>query len=106
MYAFALISPPCDWYLQIDNSKIVGVKKFIKILEKQLVYAYPSFILLLAVKPSVTSSEYQKHVFQRLMKDTAAAHLIEKFGESATVSENLTYQAISFVQKYISWKNQ
>ena len=27
VYAFALTSPPYDWYLQIDNGKIVSVKK-------------------------------------------------------------------------------
>ena len=63
VYAFALTSPPYDWYLQIDNGKIVSAKKFIKILEKQLVCAYLSFILLLVVIPSATSLEYQKHVF-------------------------------------------
>ena len=36
-----------------------------------------------------------------MLKDTSTAHLIEKLGESATVSENLTYQVISFIQKYI-----
>ena len=27
VYAFALTSPPYDWYLQIDNGKIVSIKK-------------------------------------------------------------------------------
>ena len=42
--------------------------------------------------------------FQRLLEDTHVAYLIEKLGdlgESATVSENLTYQVRSFIQIYI-----
>ena len=109
VYAFALTSPPYDSCLQTDNGKIVNIKKkIIKILEKQLVCAYLTFILLLAVAPSVTSSEYQKYVLKtlRLLKDTSAANLIEKLGESSTVSEKLTYQVISFIQKiHLSWKN-
>ena len=72
-------------------------------MEKQLVCAYLTFILLLAVAPSATSSEYQKYVLKtlRLLKDTSAAYLIEKLGESSTVIEKLTYQVISFIQKYI-----
>ena len=55
---------------------------------------------LLVVKPSATSSQYQKKsVFQRLLKATSAARLIEKLGESTTVSEKLTCQVISFIQK-------
>ena len=34
MYAFVLTSPPYDWYLQIDNGKIVSVKKIYKNLGK------------------------------------------------------------------------
>ena len=34
-------------------------------------------------------------------KDTSAAHLIEKLGESATASEDLLYQVMSFIQKYV-----
>ena len=48
VYAFALTSPPYDWYLQIDNDMIASVKK---VLEKQLVCAYLSFILSLAGIP-------------------------------------------------------
>ena len=36
-------------------------------------------------------------IFKRLPKNTSAAHLIKKLGESVTVSENITYQVISFV---------
>ena len=42
--------------------------------------------------------------FQRLLEDTRVAYLVEKLGdlgESATVSENLTYQVRSFIQIYI-----
>ena len=38
--------------------------------------------------------------FQRLLKDTPVASLIEKLGESAIASENLTYQVMNFTQKY------
>ena len=38
--------------------------------------------------------------FQRLLKDTSVASLIEKLGESAIASENLTYQVMNFTQKY------
>ena len=44
VYAFALTSP-YDWYLQIGSGKIASVKKYIKILKKQLVCAYLSFTL-------------------------------------------------------------
>ena len=40
----------------------LALKKVIKNLEKQLPCANLSSILLLAVTPSATSSEYQKHV--------------------------------------------
>lgn len=30
VYAFAMTSPPCDCYLQIDNSKMVSIKKISK----------------------------------------------------------------------------
>ena len=38
--------------------------------------------------------------FQRLLKDTSVASLIEKLGESAIASENLTYPVMNFTQKY------
>ena len=82
-------------------TRLLALKKFIKILEKQLACAYLSFIPLLAAIPSATSLQYQKRVFERLLKDTSAAHLIEKLGESATISEDLLYQVMSFTQKYI-----
>ena len=45
-------------------------------------------------------------VFQRLLKDTSAAHLIEQVGESTTVNEDLKYHVMSFIQKIrIMWKN-
>ena len=94
VYPFAITSPPYDWCLQTDNNKIFSIKKIIKILEKQLVCVYLSFILLLAVT-------YQKRVFERLLKDISPAHLIEKIAELVTVSENSTYQVTSFSQKYI-----
>ena len=40
-------------------------------------------------------------VFQRLLKDTSAAHLTENIGKSATVSEDITYHVMSFIQKYV-----
>ena len=58
---------------------------------------------------SLTGSDTVRHffrisktcVFQRLLTDTSAAHLIEKVGESATVSEDLSYQVMNFIQKYV-----
>ena len=74
--------------------------QLLKKLEKNLLVLTSVFILLLAATPSASSPEYQKRVFQRLVKDTFAAHLIEKIGESANASENLTYQVMCFIQKY------
>ena len=82
-------------------ARLLALKKFINILEKQLVCSYLSFILLLAAIPSATSLKYQKHVFERLLKDTSAPHLIEKLGEAATVSQDLLYQVMCFIQKYV-----
>ena len=78
-------------------ARSLTLKTFIKILEKQLACAFVSFILLLAAISSPASLEYQKRVFQRVDKDTSAAHLIENLGESATVSEELLCQVISFI---------
>ena len=36
-----------------------------------------------------------------MLKDTPAAHLIERLGKSDTVSEELLYQVMSFIQKYV-----
>ena len=36
-----------------------------------------------------------------MLKDTSATHLIEKLSESATVIEDLLYQVMSFIQKYV-----
>ena len=81
---------------------LLALKTSIKIFEKQLACAYLSSILLLAVTASQPLlSNIKTCVFQQLLKDTAAAHLIEKLDESATVSENLTYQVMSFIQKCI-----
>ena len=64
VYDFALTSPPYDWYIYRQTiARFVSVKKNIKILEKKLVFAYLSFILLLVVMASATSFEYQKHLF-------------------------------------------
>ena len=62
-------------------ARLLTLKEYIKILEKQLVCTYRNFILSLAAIPSGTSLEYQKHVFQRLLKDTSATDLIEKLGK-------------------------
>ena len=40
-------------------------------------------------------------VFQRLLKVTSATYLSENFGESAIVNEDLLYQVMSFIQKYV-----
>ena len=44
-------------------ARLLALNKYIKILEKQLVFVYLSFILSLATILSATSLEYQKHVF-------------------------------------------
>ena len=36
-----------------------------------------------------------------MLKETSAAHLIEKLSESATAIEDLFYQVMSFIQKYV-----
>ena len=56
VYAFALTSQSYDWYLQIDNRKIVSIKKHIKILEKQLVLCLPQFL-------SLTGCDTVSHLF-------------------------------------------
>ena len=102
VYAFAITSPPYDWYLQIDKRKIVSIKKIYQDFGKTTILCLPQF-------HSLTGCDTVSHffgisktsVFQRLLKDTSTAHLIEKLGESATVSENVTYQVMSFIQKYI-----
>ena len=43
----------------------------------------------------------QTCVFQRLLKDTSTTHLIEKPDEFAVISEDLSYQVMSFIQKYV-----
>ena len=40
-------------------------------------------------------------VFQRFLKVTSATYLSENFGESAIVNEDLLYQVMSFIQKYV-----
>ena len=65
-------------------TRLLAIKNLTQFFEKQLVCVYIiyiSFILLLAVTPSATSLEYQKYVFQRLMKNRSAAYLIERFNE-------------------------
>ena len=63
VYAFALTSPPYDRFYRQTMARLLTLKTFIKILEKQLACAFVSFILLLAAISSPTSLEYQKHVF-------------------------------------------
>ena len=46
----------------------------------------------LAVEPSAASSDCQKYIFQRLLKDTSTGSQTEKLGESVTISEKFTYQ--------------
>lgn len=42
----------------------------------------------------------KKSVFQRILKDTSAAHDIENFSKSATINEKVTYQVMRLTQKY------
>ena len=98
VYAFAITFPPYDWYLQIDNGKIASIKKIYQVFGKIASLCLRQF-------HSFNGCDTVSHffvilktcVFKRLLKDTSAAHLIENFGESATVSENLTYQVMSFI---------
>ena len=100
MIDFALTSP-YDCYLQIDNGKIVSVKN---IYQNFGIFGKKSNLCL-----PLTGSDTVSHflgisktcVFERLLRDTSAAHFIEKLGESATVSEDLLYQVMSFIQKYV-----
>ena len=103
VYAFALTSPPYDWYLQIDNGKIVSVEKIYQNFGKTTSLCLPQF-------HSLTGCDTVSHffgisktcVFERLLKDASAAHLIEKLGKSAsTVSEGLLCQVMIFIQKYV-----
>ena len=92
VYAFALTSPPYDWYLQIDNGKTVSTKKIYQNFGKTTSLCLPQFY-------SLTGCDTVSHffgisktcAFEQLLKDTSAAHLIEKLGELATVSEDLLY---------------
>ena len=43
VYAFALTSPPYDWYLQIDNGKIVSVEKIYQNFGKTTSFSLPQF---------------------------------------------------------------
>ena len=100
VYPFALISPPYDWYLQIDYGKIVSVNIIYQNFGKTTSLYLPQFHSLTVCD---TVSHFfgisKTSVFQRLLKNTSAAHPTEKLGESATVSEN--YQVMSLIQKYI-----
>ena len=55
VYAFAITFPPYDWYLQIDNGKIVSIKKIYQVFGKIASLCLRHFILLIAVTPSATS---------------------------------------------------
>ena len=101
VYAFSLTSS-YDWYLQIDNGKIVSVKKIYQNFRKATSLYLPQFHCFTGCD---TVSHFfgisKTCVFERLLKDTSAPHLIEKLGEAATVSEDLLYQVMCFIQKYV-----
>ena len=86
VYAFAITSPPYELYLQIDNSKIVSIKKIYQNFGKTTSLCLPQF-------HSLTGCDIVSHffrlsktcVFQRLLKDASAVHLIEKLDELVTV---------------------
>ena len=102
VYAFALTSPPYGWYLQIDNGKIVSVKKVYGNFGKTTSLCFPQFHSLTDCDTVIHFFGISKtFIFQRLLRDTSATHLIEKIGESAIVSKDLLYQVISFIQKYV-----
>ena len=84
-------------------TKLLALKKIYQSFGKTTSLCLPQF-------HSLTGCDIVSHffgisktcVFQWLLKDTSAAHLIEKRGESAPVGGNLTYQVMSFIQKYIN----
>ena len=102
MYAFSVASPPYDWCLQTDNGKIVTVEKIYQNVGKTTSWCLPEFHILTGCD---TVSQFfgisKTCAFERLMEDTSVAHLIEKIGESAPVSEDLLYQVMSFIEKYV-----
>ena len=59
VHAFPLTFSPCDWYLQIDNSKIeiVSVKKIDQNFGKKTCFCLPQFHSLTGCDPSATSLE-------------------------------------------------
>ena len=89
VYAFAITSSQYVWYLQIDNGKTVSIKKICQIFGKTTSLCLPQFHSLIGCDTVSNFFGISKTcVFKRLLKDTYAAHLIEKLGESVTVSEN------------------
>ena len=84
-------------------TKLLALKKIYQSFGKTTSLSLPQF-------HSLTGCDIVSHffgisktcVFQWLLKDTSAAHLIEKRGESATVRGNLTYRVMSFIKKYIN----
>ena len=90
VYAFALTSPPYDWYLQIENGMIISVSKMYQNFGKTTILCLPQFHSLTGFDTVCHFFGISKIcVFQRLLKDTSPSHLNEKLGETATVSEDL-----------------
>ena len=95
-----------DYRLSIDCAMAIGAS-----ITSSGEPSYPPETTSLCIRQchSLTGSDTVSHffrilktcVFQRLLTDTAAAHPIEKLGESATVSEDVSYQVMSFIQKYV-----
>ena len=84
--AFAITSPPYKLYLQIDNSKIVSIKKIYQNFVKTSSLCLPQFHTLTGC--DIVSHFFRLSktcVFQRLLKDASAVHLIEKLGELVIV---------------------
>ena len=85
----------------MDNDKIVSVKKVYQNFGKTTSLCLPRF-------HSLTGCDTVSHffgisticVFQRLLKDTSATNLIGKLGKLGTVSKDLLYQVMSFIQIY------
>ena len=84
-------------------ARLLALNKYIKILEKQLVFVYLSFILSLATILSATSLEYQKHVFSNNCWRIYLLHISLKnlAGQLLLVKAYYTRQWVSFKNTYI-----
>ena len=81
VHAFALTSPPYDWYLQIHNGKVVNVKRIYQNFGKTTSLYLPQFHSLTGCDTIRHFFGISKTCFPTLLKDTSATDLIEKLGK-------------------------